>query len=77
MDMARPQCYSCKKYGHYIARNCGKKFCNYCKQQGHIIKKYLIRPQNHRVNAFQVKINGSTKDNMSSVGQVLTPEMVQ
>ena len=24
------QCYSCKEFEH-IARNCGKKFCNYCK----------------------------------------------
>jgi len=75
MDMARTQCYSCKKYGH-IASNCGKKFCNYCKQQGHIIKECPTRPQNRRINAFQARINGSTDDNSSS-GQVLTPEMVQ
>ncbi|XP_049394911.1 uncharacterized protein LOC125859256 [Solanum stenotomum] len=76
MDMTRTQCYNCKKYGH-IASNCGKKFCNYCKQQGHIIKECPTRPQNRRVNAFQVEIYGSTTDNSSSVGQVLTPEMVQ
>ena len=32
VDMTRTQRYSCKKYVH-IAHNCGKKFCNYCKQQ--------------------------------------------
>ncbi|KAH0641891.1 hypothetical protein KY285_032759 [Solanum tuberosum] len=74
-DMSRTQCYSCKEYGH-IASNCSKKFCNYCKQQGHIIKECPMRPQNHRINAFQARINGSTNDNSSS-GQVLTPEMVQ
>lgn len=33
-------------------------------------------PQNHKVNAFQAGINGSTIDNSTS-GQVLTPEMAQ
>lgn len=73
--MSKTQCYSCKVYVH-IASNCSKKFCNYCKQQGHIIKKCPTRPQNHRVNAFQAGINGSTNDNSSS-RQVLTLEMVQ
>jgi hypothetical protein len=39
------QCYSCKEYGH-IACNCGKKFCNYCKWNGHIIKECSTRPEN-------------------------------
>jgi len=41
------QCYNYKEYGH-IARNCGKKFCNYCKQNrnGHIIKECFTRPEN-------------------------------
>ena len=30
------QCFSCKAFGH-IARDCPKKFCNYCKKQGYII----------------------------------------
>ena len=32
-----PQCYSYKEIGH-IAKHCSKKFCNYCKKEGHIIK---------------------------------------
>jgi hypothetical protein len=40
-----PQCYSCKEFGH-ITKNCSKKFYNYCKKKGHIIKEYRIRPQN-------------------------------
>jgi len=59
-----------------MASNCSKKFCNYCKQQGHIIKECPTCPQNRRINAFQAGINGSTND-ISSSGQVLTPEMVQ
>jgi hypothetical protein len=35
-DMRVVQCFSYKAFGH-IARDCPKKFCNYCKKQGHII----------------------------------------
>ncbi|RVW62809.1 hypothetical protein CK203_058922 [Vitis vinifera] len=41
------QCFSCKDFGH-IARDCPKKFCNYCKKQGHIISAYPIRPERSR-----------------------------
>ena len=30
-DMLTVQCFSCKAFGH-IARDCPKKFCNYCKK---------------------------------------------
>ena len=30
-DMCVVQCFSCKDFGH-IARDCPKKFCNYCKK---------------------------------------------
>ncbi|XP_047264278.1 uncharacterized protein LOC124896665 [Capsicum annuum] len=53
---------------------CLRKFCNYCKQQGHIIIECLTRPQNRKVNGFQAGTNGFTTENSSS-GQVLTPEM--
>jgi hypothetical protein len=39
-DMSNVQCYSCKGFGH-IATTCTKKFCNYCKKTGHIIKDLL------------------------------------
>ena len=32
------------RVGH-IARDCPKKFCNYCKKQGHIISACPIRPK--------------------------------
>ncbi|XP_057976400.1 uncharacterized protein LOC131163715 isoform X2 [Malania oleifera] len=43
LAMSTTQCYSCKKYCH-IAPNCPQKFCNYCKQPGHIIRDCNIRP---------------------------------
>ena len=42
-DMRVVQCFSCKAFGH-IARDCPKKFYNYCKKQGHIISACPIRP---------------------------------
>jgi hypothetical protein len=36
--MRKVQCFSCKEYGH-IAANYAKKYCNYCKKQGHFIKE--------------------------------------
>ncbi|KDO39077.1 hypothetical protein CISIN_1g045690mg [Citrus sinensis] len=44
-DMRQVQCFSCKEYRHIIV-NCAKKFCNYCKKPGHIIKECPTRPQN-------------------------------
>lgn len=43
-DMRKIQCFSCKDYGH-IATHCTKKYYNYCKKSGHIIKDYPTRPQ--------------------------------
>ena len=43
-DMRVVQCFSCKDFGH-IARDCPKKFYNYCKKQGHIISTCPIWPK--------------------------------
>jgi Zinc knuckle len=43
-DMSGIQCFSCKEYGH-IAKDCKKKFCNYCKKDVHIISECRPRPQ--------------------------------
>jgi len=40
-DMSAIQCFCCKEFGHY-AFNCPKKFCSYCKKDGHIIKERPI-----------------------------------
>ncbi|KAF2285120.1 hypothetical protein GH714_037968 [Hevea brasiliensis] len=84
-DMNNIQCYSYKEYGH-IAANCGKKFCNYCKQLGHIIKECPTHPQNRRANASSAAMNSSnhfaapaisTTPSTAAEPFVLTPEMVQ
>ncbi|XP_058105117.1 uncharacterized protein LOC131248717 [Magnolia sinica] len=86
--MRTVQCYSCKDYEH-IAAHCAKKFCNYCKQKGHIIKECPTRPQNRPMNAYHATATGHTLDgvtstqNLTSVSSstaatpALTPEMVQ
>jgi len=70
-NMSNIQCYSCKEYGH-IANNYRKKFCNYCKQQGYIIKECLTCPQNRRINAFQVVVSDNPSTTAAST--TLTPE---
>ncbi|KAF8395110.1 hypothetical protein HHK36_019051 [Tetracentron sinense] len=40
-DMSTVQCFCCKGFGHF-ASNCPKKFCNYCKKDGHIIKESTL-----------------------------------
>ena len=42
-DMCSIQCYNCKGFSH-LAKDCSQKFCNYCKQRGHIITACLICP---------------------------------
>ncbi|CAD5183969.1 unnamed protein product, partial [Musa acuminata subsp. malaccensis] len=75
------QFYSCKEFGH-ISCNCGKKFCNYYKQNGHIIKDCPTHPENRRAQAFQAavpypNIIGPTSTTTSTNQSVVTPEMVQ
>ena len=75
------QCYSCKEFGH-IACNCGKKFCNYCKQNGYIIKECLTRLENRQAQAFQAAVSdpsiiGSTATPVGTNQPIVTPEMVQ
>ena len=50
-DMRAVQCFSCKAFGN-IARDCHKKFCNYCKKQGHIISACPIRPERKQGTAY-------------------------
>ena len=75
------QCYSCKEF-RLIARNSGKKFCNYCKQNGHIIKECPTCPESRRAQAFQAaisypSISGSTATIVGTNQSIVTPEMVQ
>ncbi|KAJ0079888.1 hypothetical protein Patl1_24395 [Pistacia atlantica] len=77
-----PQCYSCKEIGH-IAKYCSKKFCNYFKKEGHIIKDCRVRPQNRSAPAFDSTIQSAFVPISSSLPAVpssssnITPEQVQ
>ncbi|KAJ0028643.1 hypothetical protein Pint_36091 [Pistacia integerrima] len=55
-DMSTTQCYSCKKYDHIIP-NYPQKFCNYCKQPGHIIKDCTILPSRSN-KVYHVVVTG-------------------
>ncbi|RVW84805.1 Retrovirus-related Pol polyprotein from transposon RE1 [Vitis vinifera] len=84
------QCFSCKDFGH-SARDCPKKFCNYCKKQGHIISVCPIRPERKQGTAYHASTGASSSTALLVVYSVvpipaptalanpntLTPEMVQ
>ena len=89
-DMRVVQCFSCKDFGH-IARDCPKKFCNYCKKQGHIISACLIWPERKQGTAYHASTSASSSTALPAASSVvpipaptalanpntLTPEMVQ
>lgn len=60
------QCFECKGYGRLNCKK--KKFCNYCKRNGHIISECTRRPRRKQGHALQAKTNlsfGSTPPNLS------------
>ena len=84
-DMRVVQCFSCIAFGH-IARDCSKKFYNYCKKQGHIISACPIGPERKQGTAYHAST--AALPATSSVVPLpaptalanpttLTPEMVQ
>ena len=74
-DMWTVQCFSCKEYGN-VAINYTRKFCNYCKKPGHIIKECPTCPQNRPANAYQATMS-STSSATTSDSTVHTTEKVQ
>ncbi|KAJ6944960.1 hypothetical protein NC651_000098 [Populus alba x Populus x berolinensis] len=68
------QCYSCKGFRH-IATTCIKKFCNYCKKTGHIIKDCSIRPPKKSETAYNVSVGFSNA--LSPSQSSITLEMIQ
>jgi len=76
-DMSTIQCFCCKGFGYYAA-NCPKKFCNYCKKDGHIIKECPTRPLKKIETAYTVSVGSSplTQSAPTSV-QSVTPAMIQ
>jgi len=78
--MSKVQCFSWKEYSH-IAANSAKKFCNYCKKQGHFIQECPTQPPNRQATAYQDTMNTYFAPGMSSASSFvagssrLTPEM--
>ena len=85
-SQSQTQCYRCREFRH-IAKNCTKKICNYCKNEGHLIKDCRIRPQNRQgqVSNRTIQSNHATVSPAPPPSQpstpnstpTLTPEMVQ
>ncbi|KAL3514207.1 hypothetical protein ACH5RR_026924 [Cinchona calisaya] len=83
-DLSTIQCFCCKGFGHY-ASNCSKKFCNYCKKDGHIIKECPTRPPKKSETAYTVSVGSSSTGNSANIAQSasttpappVTPEMIQ
>ncbi|KAL3531298.1 hypothetical protein ACH5RR_010620 [Cinchona calisaya] len=83
-DLSTIQCFCCKGFGHY-ASNCSKKFCNYCKKDGHIIKECPTRPSKKSETAYTVSVGSSSTGNSANIAQSasttpappVTPEMIQ
>jgi hypothetical protein len=76
-DMSTIQCFCCKGFGHYAA-NCPRKFCNYCKKDGHIIKECPTRPPKKTETTYTVSVGSSplTQSAPTPV-QSVTPAMIQ
>lgn len=80
--MSTVQCFCCKGHGHF-ASDCPKKFCNYWKKDGHIIKECPIRPPKKNATAFTASTGSSTtpisldQQHPPTAVPTLTPEMVQ
>ncbi|CAL8997967.1 unnamed protein product [Prunus brigantina] len=63
-DMSTVQCFCCKGFGHYAA-NCPRKFCNYCKKDGHIIKECPTQPPKKSETAYTVSVGSSSAGRLS------------
>ncbi|XP_034197696.1 uncharacterized protein LOC117613160 [Prunus dulcis] len=83
-DISTVQCFCCKGFGHYAA-NCPRKFCNYCKKDGHIIKECPTRPPKKSETAYTVSVGSSSAGSsvtavpltQSAHVQPVTPDMIQ
>ena len=71
-DMHSIQCYNYKGFGH-IAKDCPQKFCNYCKQRGHIITACPIRPARKQGTAYHASVGASNFITLSVSTSVPTP----
>ena len=69
-DMRAVQCFSCKDFGH-IARDCPKKFCNYCKKQGHIIFVCPIWPERKLGTVYHASISASSSTALPAASSIV------
>ena len=76
-DISTIQCFCCRGFGHYAA-NYPRKFCNYCKKDGHIIKECPTRPPKKTETTYTVSVGSSplTQSAPTPV-QSVTPVMIQ
>ena len=68
--MRAVQCFSCKDFGH-IARDCPKKFCNYCKKQGHIIFVCPIRPKRKQGTPYHTSTSAFSSTALPAASSVV------
>jgi hypothetical protein len=75
--MSTIQCFCCKGFGHY-ATNCLRKFCNYCKKDGYIVKECPTRPPKKTETTYTISVGSSplTQSAPTPV-QFVTPAMIQ
>jgi len=79
--MSTIQCFCCKGHGHF-ASYCPKKFYNYYKKEGHIIKECQTTPPRRNATSFTATNGSSTAhvygdQNPPTFVPTLTPKMVQ
>lgn len=80
-DMRHVQCFYCKQFGH-TARSCNTNFCNYYKQQGHIISECPTcppQPTQCLVQAFHATTNSAVGPSINAApnNDVIHPELIQ
>lgn len=70
-DMSIVQCFCCKGFSHF-ALNYSKTFCNYWKNNGHVIKECLTQPPKKFKMAYTTSVDSSNVN-----GFVVTTSMTQ
>ena len=64
------ECFSCKAFIH-IARDCPKRFYNYCKKQGHINSACPIRPERKQGTAYHASTAASSSAALPAASPVV------
>ena len=64
------ECFSCKAFSH-IARDCPKRFYNYCKKQGHINSACPIHPERKQGTAYHASTAASSSAALLAASSVV------